>query len=202
MYAVALGEMFDGITFHGPFQEFDDAEKWAGGKIRDTNWWIVELEPAEKSCGTLVIGNVDMETLQEQYVRLQEVITFVENMRTEFPAIPDASILDGIVEMLGDVLPLIPDTRFRVGQRVRVLRGEHVGPGTVLKVIDNRVPYLVSVDADTDEYSKTHGRCYSDSWLEEMDDTPCVHEWNWYANESTGGRKVWYCLKCGKNRDE
>jgi hypothetical protein len=106
MYAVALGEMFDGITFHGPFSEFDDAEKWAGGKIRNTNWWIVELEPAEECCETLVIGNVDMETLQEQYVRLQEVIAFVEDIRVTKPGTPDASILDGIVEMLGDVLPL------------------------------------------------------------------------------------------------
>jgi hypothetical protein len=151
---------------------------------------------------TLVFENVDMDLLQEQYVRLQEVISFIAPLRVWDKNIPDASILDGIVEMLGDVLPLIPDTRFRVGQRVRVLKGDHVGPGTVLKVVDNRLPYLVSVDADTNEYSKTHGRCYGDSWLEEMDDTPCAHEWNWYFNKSTGGKEVWYCLKCGKNRDE
>lgn len=59
---------------------------------------------------TLVIAEVDMELLQQQYTRLQEVIVFVTDLeRGIWPTkIPDASILDGIVEMLGDVLP-IPD---------------------------------------------------------------------------------------------
>jgi len=58
---------------------------------------------------TLIIKNVDMDTLQEQYVRLQEVIAFVEPMRVWDKNIPDASILDGIVEMLGDVLPTMDE---------------------------------------------------------------------------------------------
>ena len=42
MYAVAVGEMFDGITFYGPFDEFEDAQKWASDNSSLT-WWIVEL---------------------------------------------------------------------------------------------------------------------------------------------------------------
>lgn len=42
-YAVAVGEMFDGINFVGPFDEFEDAEKWAIINS-PSNWWIVELE--------------------------------------------------------------------------------------------------------------------------------------------------------------
>lgn len=58
----------------------------------------------------LLIQNVDMDMLQQQYVRLQEVIAFVEEIRVTKPGTPDASILDGIVEMLGDVLPIPEDT--------------------------------------------------------------------------------------------
>lgn len=60
---------------------------------------------------TLVIDNVDLPLLQKQYVRLQEVVVFVTDLeRGVWPtSIPDASILDGIVEMLGDVLPPIPE---------------------------------------------------------------------------------------------
>lgn len=59
---------------------------------------------------TLLIENVDLQMLQKQYVRLQEVIVFVEAARVGMGGddIPDASILDGVVEMLGDVLPPIP----------------------------------------------------------------------------------------------
>lgn len=42
-YAVAVGEMFDGITFHGPFEFFEDAEDWAGNNA-NLNWWIIGLE--------------------------------------------------------------------------------------------------------------------------------------------------------------
>jgi len=42
-WAVAVGEMFDGINFHGPFGSFDDAEAWAGHNAGG-NWWIVRLE--------------------------------------------------------------------------------------------------------------------------------------------------------------
>ena len=43
MYAVAMGEMFDAINFHGPFDDFDDAELWADSNS-SANWWIVRLE--------------------------------------------------------------------------------------------------------------------------------------------------------------
>ena len=42
-YAVAVGEMFDGINFYGPFDDFDAAELWAHQNA-DLNWWIVGLE--------------------------------------------------------------------------------------------------------------------------------------------------------------
>ena len=42
MYAVAVGEMFDGVDFYGPFDEFEDANKWAGTKCSNS-WWIVKL---------------------------------------------------------------------------------------------------------------------------------------------------------------
>ena len=41
MYAVAVGEMFDGINFFGPFEEFEDAMLW--GDRETDNYWVVEL---------------------------------------------------------------------------------------------------------------------------------------------------------------
>jgi hypothetical protein len=43
MYAVALGEMFDGVVFHGPFEDFEDAANF--GDESGQNWWVVELKP-------------------------------------------------------------------------------------------------------------------------------------------------------------
>jgi hypothetical protein len=42
-YAVAIGEMFDSISFAGPFDDFDAAELWADTNA-NLNWWIVGLE--------------------------------------------------------------------------------------------------------------------------------------------------------------
>ena len=42
-YAAAVGEMFDGVNFYGPFDSFDDAELWAGTEC-GYSWWIVKLE--------------------------------------------------------------------------------------------------------------------------------------------------------------
>lgn len=42
MYAVAVGEIFDVLDFYGPFDEFEDAEKWAGTEC-SYSWWIVKL---------------------------------------------------------------------------------------------------------------------------------------------------------------
>ena len=47
MYAVAVGEMFDGINFYGPFEEYDDAEKWAAVES-GYSWWVVELLAPEE----------------------------------------------------------------------------------------------------------------------------------------------------------
>ena len=48
MYAVATGEMFDSIDFYGPFDEFEDAEKWAITECSYT-WWIVKLLSPEEA---------------------------------------------------------------------------------------------------------------------------------------------------------
>lgn len=112
-YAAAVGEMFDAVDFFGPFQEFDDAEAWADRNAGGGNWWVVSLEPhSEEGLATLVIDRVEMGILQQQYTRLQEVIAFVEDARRGMGEddIPDASILDGLVEMLGDALPLPSET--------------------------------------------------------------------------------------------
>jgi len=42
MYAVAIGEPFDGISFWGPFQEFEEAEHWADRNASLT-WWVINL---------------------------------------------------------------------------------------------------------------------------------------------------------------
>jgi hypothetical protein len=42
-YAVAFGEMFDSISFAGPFDDIDAAELWATPRVH-LNWWIVRLE--------------------------------------------------------------------------------------------------------------------------------------------------------------
>jgi hypothetical protein len=41
-YAVAVGEMFDAISFYGPFDTFEEAEYW--GDNNTNNCWIVGLE--------------------------------------------------------------------------------------------------------------------------------------------------------------
>ena len=38
MFAVAVGEMFDGINFYGPFEEFEDAAVWAD-RNAEASWW-------------------------------------------------------------------------------------------------------------------------------------------------------------------
>lgn len=59
-----------------------------------------------------------------------------------------------------------PATKFHAGQRVRLVKGAHLGLGTVLRVTPgNRVPYVVSVDDDPEPYSRNYGRCYDDSYL-------------------------------------
>ena len=45
MWAVAFGEIFDAIDFFGPFEEFEDAEVWAGSLVQNHSWWIVQLNP-------------------------------------------------------------------------------------------------------------------------------------------------------------
>ena len=45
-YIVAVGEMFDGINFFGPFDTFDDAADWAD-RNASTGWWVLSLESPE-----------------------------------------------------------------------------------------------------------------------------------------------------------
>ena len=46
MNAVAVGEIFDGIVFYGPFEDFDTAEQWAYDEVdMSSNWWIIGLNP-------------------------------------------------------------------------------------------------------------------------------------------------------------
>jgi hypothetical protein len=111
MYAVGVGEMFDAINFHGPFKEFEDAADWAEKEVgMRSSWWVVQLEVPEQESpenDLILIENVDLKLLQQQYERLQEVVAFVEGIREHqnIANTPDASILDGVVEMLGDALP-------------------------------------------------------------------------------------------------
>ena len=41
-YIVAVGDPFDSINFHGPFDDFDDAEKW--GDQCGMFHWILGLQ--------------------------------------------------------------------------------------------------------------------------------------------------------------
>ena len=42
-YVVAVGEWLDGLTFYGPFDEFEDAQTWAENNS-NLSWWIIKLE--------------------------------------------------------------------------------------------------------------------------------------------------------------
>jgi hypothetical protein len=44
MYAAAVGEMFDSINFHGPFDTFDEAELWCDNAFPYSSTWIIRLE--------------------------------------------------------------------------------------------------------------------------------------------------------------
>ena len=47
-YTVAYGNAFDGHTFYGVFDDFDEAEVWASQ--HDTfGYWIVEIQDANNA---------------------------------------------------------------------------------------------------------------------------------------------------------
>lgn len=48
MFVVASGNPFDGLMFHGPFEDSELAEMWATTECPTENWWIVELEPVNE----------------------------------------------------------------------------------------------------------------------------------------------------------
>ena len=43
MFAVALGDPFNGLVFFGPFATFVDAVEWAETRHDDLHWHVVEL---------------------------------------------------------------------------------------------------------------------------------------------------------------
>ena len=45
MFAVAIGEMFDAVSFYGPFDDFDAAADY-GDRIHG-NWWVIQLNPPD-----------------------------------------------------------------------------------------------------------------------------------------------------------
>jgi hypothetical protein len=47
MYAVAVGGMFDGVNLYGPFDDFEDAEKWAAIECGYQTWIVKLLSPEE-----------------------------------------------------------------------------------------------------------------------------------------------------------
>jgi len=46
MYAVAVGDPFDGMRFYGPFEGFEAGQDWAERHIKGETWWMVPLCPA------------------------------------------------------------------------------------------------------------------------------------------------------------
>jgi len=49
MFAVAVGNPFDGISLFGPFSTGGDADKWAEGQHLQDNWWIININhPGDK----------------------------------------------------------------------------------------------------------------------------------------------------------
>lgn len=114
-YAVALGEMFDGIGFYGPFKEFEDAEDWVGLHAGNTNSWIVELGDTDidgNGRSPLVLANVDFGLLAEQHRVLADLLELVR----DDDAFMDVTCLDGLLDMIGDT---IPDVTMRMNTHPR-----------------------------------------------------------------------------------
>ena len=48
-YIICYGNPIDGLTFIGPFEDRDDAVRYAENDIRDGgDWWIAELDEPVK----------------------------------------------------------------------------------------------------------------------------------------------------------
>lgn len=45
-YVVAMGNPFDGISLHGPFDSREDAETWA--EDADGDWWVHDIVPPDE----------------------------------------------------------------------------------------------------------------------------------------------------------
>ena len=43
MTVIVMGNPFDGLTIHGPFEDFDAANDWVEEQGLDDDWWAVEL---------------------------------------------------------------------------------------------------------------------------------------------------------------
>jgi len=48
---VAYGNPFDGVQLVGPFSDGNEAGEWADVALRDTEWWLVGLEPTGGAAG-------------------------------------------------------------------------------------------------------------------------------------------------------
>jgi hypothetical protein len=59
MYAVAVGEMFDRMNFHGPFADFEDAEMWAEQQTETASTWIVRLENTGNEARLIEFNEID-----------------------------------------------------------------------------------------------------------------------------------------------
>jgi hypothetical protein len=99
MHAVAVGEMFDSIVFHGPFTDFEEAATWAEQEIGSSqSWWVVGLDMPWPENPRALFTSVDPELLQKQYEKLGSLIAFhVDD--------PEMALLDGLFDMIGVMLP-------------------------------------------------------------------------------------------------
>ncbi len=44
-YTVVVGNVIDGLSFHGPFDGFDEANNWADDELRNADWVVGKLHP-------------------------------------------------------------------------------------------------------------------------------------------------------------
>lgn len=44
MFVVVIGNPFDGLSIHGPFDSHDDARQWAEDEGDSESWWVKEVE--------------------------------------------------------------------------------------------------------------------------------------------------------------
>lgn len=50
-YLVVLGNPVEGLTFYGPFSDYDAACEWTDKECRDVEWWIAPITSIQTSEG-------------------------------------------------------------------------------------------------------------------------------------------------------